>query len=308
MNKLKTFFYSFKKSLTDFNYYLEIVKAKFSFSLKYLFLLLIFVSFFTSISFASSILKTIPKVPSFVEKGKILVNKFYPKELEITIKDGSLSTNIKEPYFIKMPQEFMDKNNASLNLITIDTTAKVEDIKKYNTALLVTKNAVVYPDKNEQYKVSFLNKVPDYKIDKKIYDQLAAKLLSYSKYIIPVMKFAAILSLIVLPFIMAPLALMGKLIYLLFMTVPLFILALILKKKLSYGKVYQLSIHGLTIPIVLDLVIESLRRLTYISETSFVYNLSWISFLVFMVIVLSKLKPNLLMEGKDYHCRLIDQK
>lgn len=290
MNKLKTFFYSFKKSLTDFDYYPEIAKAKFSFSLKYIFLLLIFVSFFTSISFASSILKTIPKAPSFVEKGKVLVNRFYPKELEVTIKDGNLSTNVKEPYFIKMPQEFTDKNNASLNLITIDTTAKIEDIKKYNTALLVTKNAVVYPDKNEQYKVTFLNKIPNSKINKKIYDRFAAKLISYSKYLVPALRLLAILSVIVIPFVMAPIVLIGKLTYLVFATIPLFVLALFLKKKLSFGKVYQLGIHGLTISVILNLLVESLRRFTYISETSFVYNLSWMSFFIFMTVMLSKYK------------------
>ncbi len=290
MKKLKTFFYSLKRSLTDVGYYQEIAKTKFSFSLKYLFLLLIFTSIFTSVGIAFSIGKIIPKVPDFVARSKTVVNNFYPSQLEIAITDGAVSTNVPEPYFFNVPKEFAKENPNNMRLITIDTAAKVEDIKKYHTLILVTKNAVVYPDKNDQYKISFLSNVPNTKINKTIYDQFAAKILSYSKYIVPMLRLTAILSLIILPFVFGLGSLIGRLVYLVFVTIPFFLLAWILKKGLSYGKVYQLSMHGLTVAVVLEIIVEVIRRLVYISETSAVYNIPWISFFIFMIIVISKFK------------------
>jgi len=292
MGKIKTFFYSLKRSLTDINYYREIAKTKFGFSLKYLFFLLILTSLLISFSFAFTIIKTIPQVPGFVTQSKKIINNFYPKELEVTINNGILSTNVQEPYFIKMPKEFTKEKN--INLITIDTSAKVEDIKKYNTAVLVTKNALVYPDKNNQYKISFLSNVPNSKINKQIYDRIINKVLPFSKFISPFLMTIAILNIFILPFIIGSFLLFGRLIYLLIVAVPLFLLSLILKNKLSYGKVYQLSMHGLTFSILIQLIIDILKLTTSINfysvGYSFILNLPWLTFFVWMIVVLSKYK------------------
>jgi len=294
MGKIKTFFYSLKRSLTDPNYYREIAKIKFGFSLKYLFFLLILTSLLISLSLGFTIIKAIPQVPGFITQSKAIINNFYPKDLEITITNGALSTNVQEPYFIKVPPEFAKENIKNMNLITIDTSAKVEDIKKYNTAVLVTKNAVVYPDKNNQYKIAFLNQVPNSKINKQIYDRIINKALPYSKFIAPFLMTTAILTVLIMPFIIGSFSLFGKLIYLLIVTVPLFLLSFILKNKLSYGKVYQLSMHGLTFSILIQLIIDILKLTTsinfYSAGYSFILNLPWLTFFVWMIVVLSKYK------------------
>ena len=82
MKKLKTFFYSLKRSVSDPSYYREIIKTKFDFSLKYLFFLVFIITTAHLVSFAF-------KYPSlrhsFKEYLPTIVNNIknvYPKDLK----------------------------------------------------------------------------------------------------------------------------------------------------------------------------------------------------------------------------------
>ncbi len=254
MLKLKTFWHVFKKSIGSFSYYKEIVKTKFSFSLKYLFLLLLFVSILSGIRFSLEIGSLIPKIPNFVNEVKTSAQNFYPKELVVKVQDGLISTNVKEPYYLDLPK-MVDKH-----FITIDTKAKAEDILKYKTVILVTKDSVVSFDKESSYRVYPLNELnkdntqTNFVIDKNGYDTIVAKLLPYLNFLPTLAIVLILLSIIVWPFIAASFALLGKLIYLFFITIIVWLISKLLKSKLEFGKIYQMGMHAITIPVILVLI------------------------------------------------------
>jgi len=284
MNKFKIFFKTLYRSLVDFNYYSDIYKASFYFSLKYLFMLLFVMQFIQSIFFATELGKLIPKVPNFITTVKTTVNNFFPEDLIITFNNGRVRTNVDEPFFIELPKN-LTSGEIQLNkhLITIDTKAQIEDIKKYNTSILITANAFIYPDGNKGYKVQFLNDLKGhFQIDKRNYFLITNKLLPYLSYTTLFISILIALTIFILPFITTFFALLGKFFYLLFFSLILLILTKIMTKNIRYKKVFQLAMHASTLPILIS-YFANLLNLTVPPFT-----LSTILFL-FMIFVFSKL-------------------
>lgn len=258
MSKLKAFWHIFKKSISSFSYYKEIVKTKFSFSLKYLFFLLFIVSLLSGIRFSLEIGSLIPKIPNFVNEVRTSAQNFYPKELVVKVQEGLISTNVNEPYYLDLP------NVVDNHFITIDTKAKAEDILKYKTVILVTKDSLVTFDKESSYRVYPLNELnkdntqSSFVIDKNAYDTIIAKLLPYLDFLPALAIGLILLSIIVWPFIAAIFALLGKLIQLFFISVIVWLISKILRSKLEFWKIYQMSMHAITIPVILVLIFNLL--------------------------------------------------
>lgn len=254
MNKLKTFWYVFKKSISSFSYYRVIPKTKFSFSLKYLFFLLLIVSLLSSIRFSLIVGKALPKIPDFINKVQEDAKNFYPKELIVKVVNGEVSTNVKEPYYLDL-KEVKDSH-----FITIDTKAKAEDLGKYNTLILITKTSIVTKDKETSYRIYPLNQLNkeneklNVTINKRAYDAVVAKLLPYLKYLGPLAIGLIIFSILVWPLLGASFSLSWKLFYLLFIAAIVWVVAKIMRKKLAFSKIYQMSMHAVTIPVIIGLV------------------------------------------------------
>src|SRR3989339_1569285 len=98
MNPLKTFFYSFKKSLFEPKYYKDVAKVSFWFSFKYLWFLFFILIIFKSIFLGGQYLKSRPQIQPEVNRLLTYAENFYPRGLELKIRNGQLSTNVKEPY------------------------------------------------------------------------------------------------------------------------------------------------------------------------------------------------------------------
>jgi len=248
MNKIKRFFQNLVSSIVDFSYYKKIVESKFSFSLKYIFFLLVLLQLIGSIILAINIASYLPKVPSFTANLKKMAIRFYPDDLIVRFNNGRVSTNVLEPYNIDIPGQKMAKH-----LVTIDTKANIEDINKYNTFVLVTKNAVVYPDKNSSYKVQLLDQIKgNFIINKELYNKILPKLFIYLKYIPLVL--CSIMAIVVIfgPVFSASFVLLGLAIYLLIGALIIFIFAKIFSRDLGYKKIYQLSFHAITLPLIIS--------------------------------------------------------
>jgi hypothetical protein len=258
--KIKFFFDVLVKSLTKFPYYNEIAKTKFKFSVKYLFFLFYILSLITSIIFASSIaILVIPNVPKFVSQFESKASSLYPAGLVVNVKKGIVSTNQKEPYSIDSLNQFK-LNNGYDHFITIDTNADPSNIKNENTAILVTKDSVVTIDKNKSgsYQVYPIDTNANYLINKSSYLDVISKISPYLKYIEPVLIALVILSILLWPILGAALSLVGQLIYLVIFSAIFFVVVKLMKKKIAYKKLLQLSIHASTLPILLSFVVSSL--------------------------------------------------
>lgn len=285
MKKLLTFKYTFWKSLTKPDYYKDILTAKFSFSLKYLYFLLFVSSLLFGIKGAVGVARSIPKMPGFIENTKTILSQIYPKELVLTVKDKKISTNVVEPYFIAIPKETEIPGKEAKYLLTIDTSADVADFEKYGTLFLLGKEFVAMKDNNTGYKVQplaeILKDVPDgTAIKKSDFDALAAGLNPYYRYLYPLAWAGIVLLLTLWPLFTAGLGLSGRLIMLLFYSLLLFILAKILKRSLTYKNVYQMSMHGLTISVLISTFLMLINHnIPY---------LSLLAFLVWMIVVVTK--------------------
>ena len=268
MRKLRVFVTCFKRSLTDLSYYRDIVNAKFTFSLKYLYVLMFIFGLVKGITLVPGVVKLITEIPDFKLTVKNVVDDLYPEELVVIIEGGKLSSNVEEPYFINFPNNLDTKfdeigydSGDYKNLIVIDTSGTVGDYTSYNSVFLVTEDSVVYPDDDTRdiggYRVLPLKEMQsDMVIDKQYYDEMLGRLLPYLDYV-PTVLFGLVIGLIVVyPFLVASFMTISRLFYLLFTSLVLLIIAKLIKRDLKYTKIYQLSIHTLTAPVLLIFLLE----------------------------------------------------
>lgn len=286
MKKIKTFIRTFIKSLTSPSYYKDILSAKFSFSFKYLILLLLILNLVLGLRFAVNAFKLLPKIDPFLKQAKVVITNLYPEKLVVTIKNQKISTNMKEPYYIEFPKEIGSFGSYKY-LLAIDTKGKVDDYVKYASLFLLTSENLVFPDDRGTYKIvplaEKLASVPDgTKITRAEWNEVIKLVDPYLGKVPAIARTVLMVLAILLPFIITISSLIWKLIYLLVWGLPLWVLAKILKKKLSYGQTYQLSMHGLTLPILVSFTLSLLGL-----YLPFVYTLT---FVVWMVIVLVEIK------------------
>ncbi|HTK03249.1 MAG TPA: DUF1189 family protein [Alphaproteobacteria bacterium] len=266
MTKLKTFFRTFVKSFQP-NYYKDILKAKFSFSLKYLTFLLFVISLGYTLFIAAGLLVVKKEIPGFVEKTKKVVTTAYPQELVVSVKNHKLVTNVKEPYVVA-------------DFIVINTKANVEDVKNYKSQVLVTDSFVVYSDKEGQIKAYSLEEVlkdlDGVVLNKDIYQKLTSEVLPYIDQLPTYFNIGLMILILLGPIVGTILSLGWYLFYLLIFSVVLLIAAKLLKKDLSYSQVYKLGMHAVTLPILITLLVHFPLLFSLI-------------LLVFMIIVFTKL-------------------
>lgn len=298
MNKLKTFLSSFKRSVSDLSYYNDILKTNLSFSLKYLFFLTFVLSLVYGILVAVGVATFIPKIPSFVAETKTNIRNFYPGELVIRIKNGQLQTNVPEPYYLDLPGKYNKEMFGDADFehfITIDTKASTEDYEKYKTAILVTKKSfVVGRSSGLEQRVYPLNNIKETVfIDKNAYDGIIKKILPYLDYLSGLAVTFIILMIFALPPFIAAFWGLGTLVYLIPAAFLVFIISKILKKELNYSKIYQLSIHAMTVPLALSPV----KNLTGIKIPNS-YNVLFLGIMILVLYTLNA-KKEVIKKGQN---------
>lgn len=241
--------------------------------------------------------RLLPQVTPFANKLASSLQTAYPRELVITVKNGQLSTNVQEPYVWDWPYQLDDKGKKpDMHFLTIDTNASLEDYPTYTTYILVTKNNIIYPSKSSQgitssrgtgitgeYQVYSLSQMKDQvKIDRPTYDKFLKEfnpLLQKLPVIAGIFIAAGIFMIMIFGTLFG---LMWNMIYLLFMTVVILIIAKIMNKSLSYSQLYHFGMYGLTLPILVS-VLLSLSGV----QMPFIFTLV---FIVWMSVVVNKLQ------------------
>lgn len=273
------FIWDIRKSIYGPNYYKELTAKSFWHSFKYYLLLAIILAVITAVSFLFSIF---PAVKVFINNAESEVLNYYPDELQIFIKNGQASTNVAEPYFLKLPPEIKEsvtkKNNAPQdleNLLVIDTKNEfnIDQFKNYKTLVLLgKKNAVYYGD--GKITIQSLEKISDFKLDKPLVVSMLEKVRPYLRFIFPVVA-------IVIFFVMF-LGIDSNLFYLLFAALIIWFIARRRKIAIGYKKSYQLGLHLMTPALLLDsllLIISPNLHITFlftgVTLITAVFNLRW---------------------------------
>jgi hypothetical protein len=195
---------------------------------------------------------------------------YYPQELEITIKNGKVSTNVQEPYYIKIPTEW--KNNAPDNLeingqptsqladidnlLVIDTKNpfSLEKLYAYRTVALLTSDSVVYISDNK-IEIQPLKNISDFRINKSQLVYLAGTIKPFTKFVYPVVCLGI--------FVGQALLLLFKFVYLLVAALLIWLVVAIKKINLGYKKSYQLGLHLITLGVILEPIIYLLGISTF---------------------------------------------
>jgi hypothetical protein len=283
MRKLKTFWYSFQRSLLDPSYYSEIAKARYWFSFKYLFFLLVCLSLIRSIQLGVNYSLIRNKIPSYIAIGKQELAAFYPKELELRISNGKLYTNVKEPYIIDFPKRFGDMEGK--HLIVIDTKGTVDDYPKYNTIVLATRAALVYPEKQQgthtTTQVYYFSEIKrSMYIDKQIYLKMIASLDPYIAKLPKLIDITVAVGLVILPFLGGLFWSSSIQLGLVFLTCIVWIVEKIMKTSYGYGALFRMGMHGVSWAILFTFLLDITHKQ--------VDNLYSILFVLWMIFVLYK--------------------
>ena len=248
MNKIKTFFSVLKKTFTSPAYYADILKAPLSFSFKFFYFYFFLYALIGMIIFTVVFSLTVaPQIKPFLSNLPEQVKRIYPTELTINIKNGIVSTNTQEPYFISMEKiEKIFFNNPNykvgtdpiVNLLVIDTNGSIDNFNEYKTVALLTKQSLTFVNSNKLETYS-LTEVKDLTINQ----QLVAKLtndmiMMISPYVQYITLFLAFLMFLMFFFVSS-----GLLLYLLFMALIIKLIAKTLSYPLAYKKCYQIGLH-----------------------------------------------------------------
>lgn len=247
MRYFKTFFHVLKNSFSSAKYYNEVIKTPFSFSLKYFLFFSLLLSIVTTVFLSVSMV--IP-LNEFLAKVPRLLVKVYPAELEVRIRKGQVSTNVEEPYYIPLQQveqsvkeEFQVKGATSeeiRNLVVIDTAASVEDLSKYQTAVLVTKQYLSYRRDDGRIETFPFSNIDDVTINQNMMQRVA-------QYISPFLMYVPLVVILLLFFGSLFWFVTSQLIYLLFTALALYLVGKWIKYDLNYHKAYQVDMHLATI-------------------------------------------------------------
>ena len=271
LSKLKLFFRSFYQSSTDPTYYRHIINAKTSFSIKYLLMLSLV------LSIGSTIILSVVGIPQFQTlrtQIKTKVEGIYPDNLVISLKNGKLQTNQEQPLTIEVPG--LDKE--PYHSVVIDTTAKVEDMDRYNALMLVTSDTVSIRNDNREIRTYNLNEMSDFDIDKPSFDKFVRSVSDISDtlvYLLPLVFFIGSW------FIISVSLIIRVLIFSLITA----LVAMVYHYRLSYSKYFQITAHAIT-PITIIQVVQIVFNLNV--PIPFFYGILFVVFVAILISILKK--------------------
>ena len=244
-------FKNIKDSIYGPEYYKEVLAKPASYSFKYYFLFALIVSLVITVCFS---FMAIPKIKAFADYGSTKIVELFPAELRIDVKNGQVSTNVQEPYFIKFPGELKAKENSEIsnknlsnieNILVIDTKNdfNLDTFNSYKTFALLTKNSVVYY-KDNGIEMQPLESSMNFSVDREKVASVIDKIKPYIKFVYPIVVLSIfVISMIVFCF---------QLICLFFGALFVWLVARLKKVNMGYLKAYQLSLHLLTFGILVE--------------------------------------------------------
>ncbi len=252
---VKTFLHAFSNSLIPkSSYYRKILDAKLSFSLKYFFMLIVFLNLFILIFF---MMKISPfKIRTLLSNLSQSLDR-YPSDLEIQIKKGTVSTNYDRPYFLWLDNY---ENESKHLLAVIDASAQYEKINEYDSFILVTTNEIIFKNllNNNHVTRNDLSFIENETINKGTILKVQNSIIwvRHNLFIIyPVSLFIIFILLILLSFF-------EYMIYLTVVSAIIYVLTLFKHssvKKALLNKVFQISLHSVTLPLSLNYSLGILR-------------------------------------------------
>jgi hypothetical protein len=244
MKKLRTFFYCFYRSATSPKYYSDILKTRPRFTVKYYIALTLLAALLTTFAISVRIFP-IAKTDtlSFSEQFKNL----YPSDLVITLKGGQWGVNKPEPVIIPFPKYSGSELGDFENLFVFYKQGTIEDSKTFKTLILVNETNLIVTDPSGTITSRPIKDLNDMEITASSIDKFSDMVLSYTPYLL--MTVVAVRSVFFYLF--------SNISSVFFIGVAVYISAKSSKKNLKFVESLRIGVHTLTIPIVMQVVLES---------------------------------------------------
>ncbi len=246
MTKVKTFFdVAAKSAIPNPSYYVHILRARLSFSLKYFFALVAFLNFLFFLGLSGTVH---PRAVLDLRAGLNKSVEAYPQDLVIQVERGVLSTSTGRPYLW-----WLDYRDKKILLAVVDETAVPEQIVNYNSYVLLTgAHQVVNTEK-----IPLLRPVQpyakDFYIDKATAMDLGSRIdrklgFLYS-FFIPIV--FLVLPLVIFAFFTIYILILSAVAH------PLFVL--FFRSTHPFAKTFQVALHAATIPLIAYYAVHYLR-------------------------------------------------
>lgn len=227
-------------------FYRELLSKPFSYSLKYYSAFALLVVIFLTIA------SSIPLIASANKVAHEFPKKFFdyiPDNLEVTVTKGIVSTNAEEPFAFPIPAALRSSMETPeiVNLLVIDTKTSfsVAQFAEYHTLAWLGGDQWVYRDqKGGALQIQPIDPKVNLVVNEPKLRGFESMISAYYKYIGPII--------VVLIFIALCLIYVGYMLYLLFGGLLIYILLRVMKMSVTYGKAYQIGLHAITLPILLQ--------------------------------------------------------
>ncbi|EKD86112.1 MAG: protein of unknown function DUF1189 [uncultured bacterium] len=224
--------------------------------------------YFLGLAAILALIQSVISIPVAVSIQKELPNlstklvSYYPAELEVRIKDGKASTNVEEPYFIKMPEGGDEYDN--LLVIDTKTAYTAEQFSKYSAAAWLTRDTLFVKEQNG-LRAFELTKIQDLTINKTFVSGIVNKISPFFKLIIPVISIFIFLGLILLYIF--------RLIQLLFIAIGIYLVGRAMNLNFGYKESYKIGLFAITLPLILDLILTFSKGIINFSGIPFFFTI-----------------------------------
>lgn len=229
------FFKKIVSSVYSPEFYAEIPNSSLSSAIKYFFLLILLV---TALTFTKSIPEFLFGFSKDIKTSMTQVTESYPDSLELVVKSGKVTSNVKEPYFLT------DKSGSNFLVIDTKTAYSADKFESYKAPVWVTSDTIFYKGEDSQIKSQSLAQIGDVTVNKNFVNSIASKVTPWIPYFGPLM--------LLISMIFLTLFYSFRLVYALFLALLVMLLAKIYKKKLNYKDSYKVSIYAMTLPFIID--------------------------------------------------------
>jgi len=276
------------KSLFDLSFYQSLQNKPLRFSFRYLFFLLLFIIFILIFSVILPFFIFGKIIPQYSNRGFQYMKEIFPEGLTLTLKDGSLRTNVDEPFYIEMPKQFSNLSNKT-HLVVIDTKNKYSNISDYNSWIVVGKNNIYIMEgsnnSDERYETFSLKETRGYfVINKEVYLRILDSLKPYLSYAGFFYYSGLCIVLFVFPFIGAAVYFVCLIMYISLYSYFLYLLFNLLHiSNVTFKSIFHISLHVITVPLTFQFV-----QYLYKISVPFTFTFPFLIWMIYILIYLSK--------------------
>lgn len=103
----------------------------------------------------------------------------YPEELDLVLEEGTLSSNVQEPYFLAMPDSLVDEEmEVTANVVVIDTVTpfSIEKMKEYDASIWLSKNTMYTMEEDQKFQAIDYPSDFSLTVNQNTVDELPAKI------------------------------------------------------------------------------------------------------------------------------------